>query len=53
MAKKDCYEIYIRSRSNKDFYENIGFTIRRKQIRLEEYIRRIRRPEPTPVFPFS
>jgi intein-encoded DNA endonuclease-like protein len=39
-TKKDCYRIYILSCSNVNFYHRIGFTIRRKQERLEEYLRR-------------
>jgi intein-encoded DNA endonuclease-like protein len=51
MAKKDCYYIYIRASSNANFYKYIGFTIKRKQQRLEEYIRRItRRPKSLPQF---
>jgi intein-encoded DNA endonuclease-like protein len=37
-TKKDCYCIYIRSYCNVDFYEHIGFTIVRKQERLERYV---------------
>jgi intein-encoded DNA endonuclease-like protein len=37
---KDVYVIYIRASSNTNFYKYIGFTIKRKQQRLEEYIRR-------------
>jgi intein-encoded DNA endonuclease-like protein len=40
MTRKDYYCIYIRTSSNKDFYKYIGFTIRRKQERLENYLRR-------------
>jgi intein-encoded DNA endonuclease-like protein len=39
-ANKDCYYLYIRAESLLKFYRNIGFTIRRKQKRLEEYLRR-------------
>jgi intein-encoded DNA endonuclease-like protein len=39
-AKKDCYYIYIRAESLPKFYRCIGFIIRRKQKRLEEYLRR-------------
>jgi intein-encoded DNA endonuclease-like protein len=38
----DCYKIYICAKSNANFYRNIGFTIQRKQMRLEEYLRRRR-----------
>jgi intein-encoded DNA endonuclease-like protein len=50
MAKKDCYYIYIRASSNANFYKYIGFTIKRKQQRLEEYIRRTTStPTPPPT----
>jgi intein-encoded DNA endonuclease-like protein len=39
-TKKDCYYIYIRAESLPKFYRHIGFSIRRKQKRLEEYLRR-------------
>jgi intein-encoded DNA endonuclease-like protein len=39
-TKKDCYYIYIRAESLPKFYQLIGFTIRRKQKRLEDYLRR-------------
>ncbi len=38
--KKECFHIYIRAGSNVNFYKNIGFTIERKQKRLENYVRR-------------
>jgi intein-encoded DNA endonuclease-like protein len=38
--KKEIYYIYIRVSSNTNFYKNIGFTIRRKQKRLENYIKK-------------
>jgi intein-encoded DNA endonuclease-like protein len=38
MTTKDCYYIRIRARCNEAFYRYIGFTIRRKQKRLEEYL---------------
>jgi len=55
MAKKDCYYIYIRTSSYTNFYKYIGFTIKRKQQRLEEYIKRTtRKPTPLPQpFPRS
>jgi intein-encoded DNA endonuclease-like protein len=37
-TKKDCYYIRIRSYSNVNFYNHIGFTILRKQERLERYV---------------
>jgi intein-encoded DNA endonuclease-like protein len=49
-TKKDCYYIYIRTRNNMNFYRHIGFTITKKQRRIEEYIKRtIRRPKPSPT----
>jgi intein-encoded DNA endonuclease-like protein len=39
-TNEDCYYIYIRAESLPKFYRYIGFTIRRKQKRLEEYLRR-------------
>jgi intein-encoded DNA endonuclease-like protein len=39
-ANKVCYYIYIRAESLPNFYRYIGFTIKRKQKRLEEYLRR-------------
>mgnify|MGYP003928885709 CR=1 FL=1 len=49
VTKKDCYHIYIRASSNTNFYKHVGFTVRRKQIRLENYINRAnRRPKPLP-----
>jgi intein-encoded DNA endonuclease-like protein len=39
-TKKDCYYLYIRAESLPKFYRHIGFTVRRKQKRLEEYLRR-------------
>jgi intein-encoded DNA endonuclease-like protein len=39
-TKKDCYYIYIGAESLPRFYRYIGFTIQRKQKRLEDYLRR-------------
>jgi intein-encoded DNA endonuclease-like protein len=39
-CKKECFHIYIRAGSNINFYKNIGFTIRRKQKRLENYVKK-------------
>jgi intein-encoded DNA endonuclease-like protein len=36
----NCYYIYIRAESLPKFYRHVGFTIRRKQKRLEEYLKR-------------
>jgi intein-encoded DNA endonuclease-like protein len=40
--RKDGYYIYIRAGSNINFYKNIGFTIRRKQRRLGNYVKKRR-----------
>jgi hypothetical protein len=37
---KDEYYIYIKADSNVDFHRKIGFTIVRKQKRLESYIKK-------------
>jgi intein-encoded DNA endonuclease-like protein len=39
-TNEDCYYIYIRAKSLPAFHKHIGFTIKRKQKRLEEYLRR-------------
>jgi intein-encoded DNA endonuclease-like protein len=39
-ANEDCYYIYIRAKDLPKFYRCIGFSVRRKQKRLEEYLRR-------------
>jgi intein-encoded DNA endonuclease-like protein len=39
-TNETCYYIYIRAESLPKFYRRIGFTVRRKQKRLEEYLRR-------------
>jgi intein-encoded DNA endonuclease-like protein len=36
----DCYYLYIRAESLPKFYRYIGFAIKRKQKRLEDYLRR-------------
>jgi intein-encoded DNA endonuclease-like protein len=47
---KDVYVIYIRASSNTNFYRYVGFTIRRKQRRLENYVERTtRKPTPPPT----
>ena len=38
--RKTVYYIYIRRGSNLRFYKVVGFTIERKRIRLEEYLKR-------------
>jgi intein-encoded DNA endonuclease-like protein len=51
---KDVYVIYVRASSNMSFYRYVGFTIRRKQIRLESYIKRsTRKPTPPTISPHS
>jgi intein-encoded DNA endonuclease-like protein len=37
-TRKDCYYIRVRASSNATFYRYVGFTIKRKQKRLEEYL---------------
>jgi intein-encoded DNA endonuclease-like protein len=39
-AKENCYYLYIRAESLLKFYRHIGFTIKRKQKRLEKYLKR-------------
>jgi intein-encoded DNA endonuclease-like protein len=52
---KEVYYIYIRVISNTNFYKNIGFTIKTKQRRLENYIRRLqaRKHKRRPTKPLS
>jgi hypothetical protein len=38
-ANEDCYYIYVRVESLQKFYENIGFMIKRKQLRLIKAIK--------------
>jgi intein-encoded DNA endonuclease-like protein len=38
--RRNVYSIYIRPRDALKFYKHIGFTIKRKQQRLEDYLRR-------------
>jgi intein-encoded DNA endonuclease-like protein len=40
MHNKELYYIHIRAGSNINFYKNIGFTIGRKQRRLENYVKK-------------
>ncbi len=49
MANKDVYVIGIRANNNLSFYEKIGFTIKRKQKRLEKYLEDISQT-PSPLF---
>jgi intein-encoded DNA endonuclease-like protein len=46
--RKDSYYIYIKANGNINFYKNVGFTIKRKQKRLENYIRRRQPNHPLP-----
>jgi intein-encoded DNA endonuclease-like protein len=48
--KKNVRTIYIRASSNINFYRYAGFTITKKQIRLENYAKRTtRKPTPPPT----
>jgi intein-encoded DNA endonuclease-like protein len=40
MHNNNEHYIYIKANSNMEFYEKIGFTISRKQKRLEKYIKK-------------
>lgn len=40
--KKDIYILHVKKKSIPTSYQKIGFTIKRKQKRLEEYLKRIR-----------
>jgi intein-encoded DNA endonuclease-like protein len=40
VRRRDVYRIRVQARSALNFYRCIGFTVRRKQERLEEYLRR-------------
>jgi intein-encoded DNA endonuclease-like protein len=56
VTNMDCYYIYIRASSNANFYKYIGFTIKRKQQHLEEYIKEKHKytyPSPQPFPPHS
>jgi intein-encoded DNA endonuclease-like protein len=39
-TNEDCYRLYIRSKDLMKFYRCVGFTIKRKQKQLEDYLRR-------------
>jgi intein-encoded DNA endonuclease-like protein len=50
VTNKDCHRLHIRASSNTNFYRYVGFTIRRKQMRLESYVKRTtRKPTPPPT----
>ena len=51
IRKKDCYYIHIRTCCNLTFYRKVGFTIKRKQKRLENYIKRCQAKPPSPPSP--
>jgi intein-encoded DNA endonuclease-like protein len=53
--RKDTYYIYIKTDSNMNFHKNIGFTIRRKQRRLENYVKKhqTRKHKRCPTKPLS
>ncbi len=40
MARKDVYCVEVRAKDRLEFYRRVGFTIKRKQQNLEEYLRR-------------
>lgn len=40
MLKKDLYYLYVRMSNLLDFYQKVGFTVTRKQKRLEKILRR-------------
>jgi intein-encoded DNA endonuclease-like protein len=49
VTNKEVDVIYIRASSNINFYRYLGFTVTRKQIRLENYVKRATRmPTPPP-----
>jgi intein-encoded DNA endonuclease-like protein len=49
---KDVYVLYVKANCTANFYYYVGFTILRKRARLEDYLRRMRIPIPTPFIPF-
>ncbi len=49
--KKDCYYLLIRASSNLKFYEIVGLTIKRKQRRLKNYIKKRQAKPPSPLSP--
>jgi intein-encoded DNA endonuclease-like protein len=49
---KDVYVLYVKANCTANFYYYDGFTILRKRARLEDYLRRMRIPIPTPFIPF-
>ncbi|MEM2237600.1 MAG: LAGLIDADG family homing endonuclease [Candidatus Caldarchaeum sp.] len=53
--KKDTYSLYVPAGLRLRFFKHIGFTIKRKQQRLEDYLVRTRRLKPpakhSPIFP--
>ena len=48
LRRRDIYLIRVRAKSIPRFYEEVGFTIRRKQARPEQCLKRKRKPLPQP-----
>ncbi len=57
VARKDVYRLYVRKPDALKFYQLIGFTVKRKQRRLEEYLMKRRLlttcPHNPTLFPLS
>jgi len=51
-TRKDVYVLYIRAESRLVFYQRIGFTIKRKQQRLEDFLIRTGRLSLQPNLPY-
>jgi intein-encoded DNA endonuclease-like protein len=52
ISNEGCYYIYIRASSNMSFYRYVGFTITRKQARLENHVNKRNTSTPTLPQPF-
>ena len=50
VTKRDCYYLYVLADSNMRFHKTVGFTIRLKRRRIEEYLRRHQAKTPFPSF---
>jgi intein-encoded DNA endonuclease-like protein len=50
-ASKDFYQLCIPASSGLDFYRKVGFTIKQKRERLENYLKR--RHNPPRIFPHT
>jgi len=48
--RKDCFVMRIRKHCNPTYHLRIGFTVQRKQARLEEYLKKKLRHKPLPHF---